>query len=750
MDIKPFLILSIFVLFSLESSSQLLLEYDSDNLIAKVHYNDFLYATYQKHYKRLPQYPIVGAYGSSEYYIKGVAQGEGQCNYIYFQFENLEIGKQYRVKLTIELDKDYEDMPYFQKGLGFAIAPYLFKNKWGLWPKQYVPFGTLESDIPVDVIFEFRPMSKSKYLIIGGFPTVGMDDYLSNLSQHEFRVYNFELSKSSNPSAPFHYVGDAYAEEQLKQIFPSPLKADSIFFDSGSSMIKSKYKEQLRYVPNRLTTKQNLVHVFAYTDSKGDDNVNLGQKRAEAVKQELVNLGLDSERIIIKNFGETKASKKVSKMDRRVEVYPNMGKLYQKHYSDALISAQEGNYGKAHKIMRKKWMRLVPPENVIYALFDCWGNNSKASRFKEELRKTIKDKYYSENPQKFILDSLFLDNQIGVNIEGYIEQNLLPLVNCNCNYEIDWSREKRNQEFVDKFVKNNGFPSKDKVGKRGNKVIPEIILKSYDLTYLESYQTVFKKACENQLLSWRYYARLFDKINVIKTGFQRYGTMTYVGKEGRYIASVPIEDLSALSEYRRQVKLVTLSSIQMKELYEVHRNIDKSLVKELNDIYYRDQTERFELKALESLNSVDSVLLASRRAHLHKNDSLNLLKIDRIVSEYGWLGPNIIGYQGNTTIFLVIQHSNHSAQVRYLPILRNAVSEGNASASDLAYLEDRVLVAQGKKQIYGTQVKRDTISGSYIVHPIENPEKINFRRKQVGLGSIENYLKRWNIIWNPN
>jgi hypothetical protein len=143
-------------------------------------------------------------------------------------------------------------------------------------------------------------------------------------------------------------------------------------------------------------------------------------------------------------------------------------------------------------------------------------------------------------------------------------------------------------------------------------------------------------------------------------------------------------------------------------------------------------------------------LLASRRAHLHKNDSLNLLKIDRIVSEYGWLGPDIIGYQGNTTIFLVIQHSDHSAQVRYLPILRNAVSEGNASASDLAYLEDRVLVAQGKKQIYGTQVKRDTISGSYIVPPIENPEKINLRRKQVGLGSIENYLKRWNIIWKPN
>lgn len=748
MYIKYLIVLSIVFLDHLRLSCQALLKYDADNLIAKVHYNDFLHGIYKNYYKRLPEYPIMGAYGSTEYTIKGITQGEGECNYIYFQFENLEIGKQYKVKLTIELDKDYADMPYFQKGFGFAIAPYLFDNKWGLWQKQYVPFGTLDAGMPVDVIFEFRPMSKSKYLIVGGFPTPGMDDYLSNFSQHEFRIFEFELSKSNNPNAPFHYVGDAYTEEQLMQLFPPPLKADTILFDSGSAMIKSKYKERLKKLPSKLINKQNLVHIFAYTDSKGSDNQSLGLERGKAVELELINSGLDSNRIVLENFGDTKASKRVNKMDRRVEVYPNMGKLYQKHYSEALRFAQEGDYGKAHRIMHTSWLRLVPPDKAIYALFDCWGNNPKAIRFIKELRETIKSKYYSKNPQRFKLDSLYLDNRIGKDIKGYIGQNLLPLEFCNCNHKIDWDRDRRNQEFADNFVKQHGFPSKADVGKRGNKVIPEIFLNSNDLGFLKSYLPLFKEACEHQLLSWRYYARLFDKVHVIQTGFQRYGTMTYVGNNGRYIASVPIENLGALAEYRRQVKLVTLSSNQMKELYEDHEKIDKSLVKEINDIYNTDQTERLKLKEIESLRSVDSVLLATKRAHLYKNDSLHLLKVDKLISEKGWLGPDIIGNQGNTTLFLVIQHSNLSTQIRYLPILKKAVEEGKASATDLAYLVDRVLVAQGKKQIYGTQVKRDTNSNYYIVPPIENPENVNIKREQVGLGAIKNYLSKWGIEWN--
>ncbi len=70
-------------------------------------------------------------------------------------------------------------------------------------------------------------------------------------------------------------------------------------------------------------------------------------------------------------------------------------------------------------------------------------------------------------------------------------------------------------------------------------------------------------------------------------------------------------------------------------------------------------------------------------------DSKNLLIVKEIIDTKGWLGPDVIGEKGNTTLFLVIQHADPATQEKYLPVLRKAVQEGNAAPQDLALLEDR-------------------------------------------------------------
>ena len=47
----------------------------------------------------------------------------------------------------------------------------------------------------------------------------------------------------------------------------------------------------------------------------------------------------------------------------------------------------------------------------------------------------------------------------------------------------------------------------------------------------------------------------------------------------------------------------------------------------------------------------------------------------------------------HTTLFLVIKHANAPTQVKYLPMLREAVKNGNVKAHNLALLEDRVMLA---------------------------------------------------------
>lgn len=57
-------------------------------------------------------------------------------------------------------------------------------------------------------------------------------------------------------------------------------------------------------------------------------------------------------------------------------------------------------------------------------------------------------------------------------------------------------------------------------------------------------------------------------------------------------------------------------------------------------------------------------------------------------------------------------------------------------------MEDRYLMTDGKPQIYGTQgMTFDDARGSFI-WPIENPEKVNERRKEAGFDeTIEEYAK---------
>jgi hypothetical protein len=102
-------------------------------------------------------------------------------------------------------------------------------------------------------------------------------------------------------------------------------------------------------------------------------------------------------------------------------------------------------------------------------------------------------------------------------------------------------------------------------------------------------------------------------------------------------------------------------------------------------------------------------------------------------------------YEINTTLFLVIQHADSLTQVTYLPMLSKAVAKGDAEPQQLALLTDRVLTRQGKKQIYGSQLRTNESTGKYEFFPIEDEPNVNKRRVSIGLGPLEQYAKYFGI-----
>ena len=134
-------------------------------------------------------------------------------------------------------------------------------------------------------------------------------------------------------------------------------------------------------------------------------------------------------------------------------------------------------------------------------------------------------------------------------------------------------------------------------------------------------------------------------------------------------------------------------------------------------------------------------------ATMNEKDSINLIKVKAILDQYGWLGSDIVGGQGNQTIFLVIQHADLRTQEKYLPMMQEAVRHGKAKGSHLALLIDRVEMYNGRPQIYGSQLNGE--NGKYKFYPILDEANVNKRRAEVGLEPLEEYAKQFNIEYKP-
>jgi hypothetical protein len=133
-------------------------------------------------------------------------------------------------------------------------------------------------------------------------------------------------------------------------------------------------------------------------------------------------------------------------------------------------------------------------------------------------------------------------------------------------------------------------------------------------------------------------------------------------------------------------------------------------------------------------------------------DASNLKKIEAILEKHGWLGEEVVGYTGNSALFLVIQHSELETQLKYLPMLRKAVEEKKAKPSQLALMEDRSNMRQNKKQIYGSQIKCNTSntdnSKKCYVYAIEDPENVDKRRIAIGLLPMSDYVQSFGLVWD--
>lgn len=173
-----------------------------------------------------------------------------------------------------------------------------------------------------------------------------------------------------------------------------------------------------------------------------------------------------------------------------------------------------------------------------------------------------------------------------------------------------------------------------------------------------------------------------------------------------------------------------------------------SVTQQLLKIDELDQRYRNQIDYIQTKYGRESKELQALFKDMDFADSINLIQVESILKKYGWLGYDKIGSPANTTLFMVIQHSDLSIQEKYLPLIKEAVKNGDANAKHLALLEDRIAVFRGKMQNYGSQIFWSKTTNGYFILPLADPDNVDKRRAEVGLQPLSEDVSKWNIKWN--
>ncbi len=164
----------------------------------------------------------------------------------------------------------------------------------------------------------------------------------------------------------------------------------------------------------------------------------------------------------------------------------------------------------------------------------------------------------------------------------------------------------------------------------------------------------------------------------------------------------------------------------------------------LRRLYALDQAPRVAMSRLAlSKLAPDQRKAASSAvgADLMQVDQETLAELLKMVPAEGWFRRSLYGEEAVTGAFNIIQHAGSEVQRRFLPVLGRLVAEDEVKPGAYAMMWDRLALADGQMQRYGTQMR--CVSGRWVPAPIKAPDGLDARRAEVKLKPVRDYLNEF-------
>jgi hypothetical protein len=258
------------------------------------------------------------------------------------------------------------------------------------------------------------------------------------------------------------------------------------------------------------------------------------------------------------------------------------------------------------------------------------------------------------------------------------------------------------------------------------------------------------------------YALWNDRIEFEHDGTQQFGALVAV-EHGKVVLSPkpaklstprsfrdlnglpPLEEWLATMQKKVDVGVDIHAPDQMPSLAQAYRPYTQPKLREqLSEMVTADQDARSAAIQPKVANRQELMDKVSRI------DAANLPQVKAIFARYGFPTRAMVGLDGVSSAFLLVQHSDKDPafQAQALKLAEPLLERHELSRQMYALLTDRMLLAQGKKQLYGTQAT--FVHGKAKPRPLSDPQNVDARRAGMAMETLSEYLKSIAKMYGPS
>lgn len=130
-----------------------------------------------------------------------------------------------------------------------------------------------------------------------------------------------------------------------------------------------------------------------------------------------------------------------------------------------------------------------------------------------------------------------------------------------------------------------------------------------------------------------------------------------------------------------------------------------------------------------------------------KTDSVNMVRLAKMLDEHGWIARSVYGNKTSDQALAILNKGSSNHHVYYFSMLSKSFANGEVKPSGFAEIYDKAMVAQGRNQLYGTQLSFNEADGTNYVHPMDDEANVDKRRRMVGLEPMTAYWEKFGIVY---